>query len=140
MDLVLEAYPGYGSEDDKSILHLMALVRKGIKYSGFTELVKSSPFNLSEWSAYLNLSERTMQRYQKEKTTFGVNHSEKILQLAMLLRYGNQVFGSKSKFSQWLETTNLALANQKPKNLLDTSFGITLVKDELTRIEHGVLA
>lgn len=140
MEGVLDTKLSYSSVDDKSILRLIDMVRQGIKFSNFTELVKSSPFNINEWSDFLHLSERTMQRYKKEKATFGNIHSEKILQITLLFKYGVDVFGDKKKFNTWLETDNLALGRIKPKELLDNSFGIDLIKDELTRIEHGVLA
>lgn len=140
MQGVLDTKLSYSSVDDKSILKLIDMVRQGIKFSNFTELVKSSPFNINEWSDFLHLSERTMQRYKKEKATFGNIHSEKILQITLLFKYGVDVFGDKKKFNAWLETDNLALGRLKPKELLDNSFGIDLIKDELTRIEHGVLA
>jgi putative toxin-antitoxin system antitoxin component (TIGR02293 family) len=130
----------YNSVDDKNILKLIEMVRHGIKFSSFVELVKSSPFNINEWSNFLHLSDRTMQRYKKEKATFGNIHSEKILQITLLFKYGVEVFGDKKKFNTWLETDNLALGKIKPKELLDNSFGIEMIKDELTRIEHGVLA
>ncbi len=140
MEAVLSNKLGYGSVDDKSILTLIEMVRQGIKFSNFTELVKLSPFNITEWSDFLHLSERTMQRYKKEKATFGNIHSEKILQITLLFNYGTDVFGDKKKFNNWLETDNLALGKIKPKELLDNSFGIDMIKDELARIEHGVLA
>jgi putative toxin-antitoxin system antitoxin component (TIGR02293 family) len=81
-----------------------------------------------------------MQRYKKEKATFGNIHSEKILQLTLLFKLGVEVFDTKEQFNVWLETDNVALGKIKPKELLDNSFGIDMIKDELLRIEHGVLA
>lgn len=130
----------FSAIDDKDIYRLIDMVRQGIKFSSFSSLVGKSPFNLSEWSDFLHLSERTMQRYKKEKTTFGNIHSEKILQLTLLFKFGTEVFGDKNLFNTWLETTNVALGKIKPRDLLDNSFGIDMIKDELTRIEQGVLA
>ncbi|MES2678757.1 MAG: antitoxin Xre/MbcA/ParS toxin-binding domain-containing protein [Bacteroidota bacterium] len=130
----------FSSIDDKDIYRLIEMVRQGIKFSSFANLVGKSPFNISEWSGFLHLSERTMQRYKKEKTTFGNIHSEKILQLTLLFKFGTEVFGTKEKFNTWLEANNVALGKVKPKDLLDNSFGIEMLKDELTRIEHGILA
>ena len=130
----------FSSIDDKDIYSLIDMVRQGIKFSNFTNLVGKSPFNLSEWSNFLHLSERTMQRYKKEKTTFGNIHSEKILQLTLLFKFGTEVFGDKEHFNTWLDSDNIALGKTKPKTLLDNSFGIDMIKDELTRIEQGVLA
>ena len=58
----------------------------------------------------------------------------------MLYIKGLEVFGDTDKFDIWLESKNIALGGKRPKNLLDNTFGVNLIKDELTRIEHGVLA
>ena len=81
-----------------------------------------------------------MQRYQKEQKTFDPLSSEKILEILLLSRLGVGVFGNTEKYNSWLETKNMVLGNKKPKEFLDNTFGIGLLKDELTRIEHGILA
>ncbi|HET6992214.1 MAG TPA: antitoxin Xre/MbcA/ParS toxin-binding domain-containing protein [Bacteroidia bacterium] len=138
--IVFDPEVSYASIDDKDILVLIDLVRQGIKFTSFINLAKKSPFSLIEWSDFLHLSERTMQRYRKEKKTFDTIQSEKILQITLLYNYGIDVFGSTDKFYSWLESKNVALGGVKPKELMDNSFGVELLKDELTRIEHGVLA
>jgi putative toxin-antitoxin system antitoxin component (TIGR02293 family) len=130
----------YSAIDDKDVIHFIKAVRNGFTFAIFYSFAKNTPFSLSEWSAFLNMSERTMQRHKREKRSFDPIYSEKILQITLLYNLGIEVFGNKEKFSAWLETQNLALGNIKPKELLDNSFGIGLLKDELTRIEHGVLA
>ncbi|MBZ5857631.1 type II RES/Xre toxin-antitoxin system antitoxin [Flavihumibacter profundi] len=130
----------YNFSDDKSIFRLIDAVRNGLSYTLFNSLLDSIPFSLSEWSQYLHLSDRTIQRIRKEKKTFDPASSERIVEIIRLYNYGTGVFGNKENFDSWLETTNLALGSIVPKSLLDTSFGISLLKDELTRIEHGVLA
>jgi putative toxin-antitoxin system antitoxin component (TIGR02293 family) len=130
----------YSSIDDRNVLSLIEIVRQGIKYKIFGGFASKSPFSLNEWSTFLHLSERTMQRYQREKRTFDPLQSEKILEIVLLYKKGIEVFGSADKFHSWLETENLALGKTKPKMLFDNSFGINLLKDELTRIEYGVLA
>ncbi len=37
-----------------------------------------------------------------------------------------------------MDTKSVALAGVKPKDLLDTAFGISMVYTELGRIEHGI--
>ena len=130
----------YSSIDDNNILSLIDLVRNGIKFVVFDTFVNRSPFSLNEWSKFLHISERTMQRHQKEKRPFDALQSEKILEIVLLYKKGTEVFGTKEKFDSWIETENLALGKIKPKQLLDNTFGISLLKDELTRIEYGVLA
>ena len=130
----------YNTTDDLFISKVIALVREGVSFEDFDRFATKSAFSSSEWADYLHISERTMQRYQKEQKSFDSLQSEKIIEIALLQKRGVEVFGSKVKFQNWLETPCLALGGVLPKSFLDSSFGITLVKDELTRIEYGVLA
>ncbi|GHA59507.1 type II RES/Xre toxin-antitoxin system antitoxin [Pontibacter akesuensis] len=126
--------------DDKDVFMLISTVREGIKYALFQSIADVIPFNLTDWSNFLHLSERTFQRYKKEKRTFDPLHSEKILEITLVYNKGIEVFGDKLNFDAWLNAKNVALGGGKPKELLDSTFGIGLLRDELTRIEHGVLA
>lgn len=130
----------YGSVDDRDVFRLIDAIRAGINFSVFSSIAKQSSFSINEWSGFLHLSERTMQRYQKEKKTFDPLSSERILEILLLSRLGTEVFGNSEKFTSWLETRNIVLGGKKPKEFLDNTFGIGLLKDELTRIEHGILA
>lgn len=130
----------YNSIDDISTLSLIDMVRHGIGFETFNSFANKSPFSLNEWSTYLHLSERTMQRYKIENRTFDPLQSEKIVEIALLYNKGIDVFGSTDKFDSWLLTDNITLGGIKPKMLLDNTFGINLLKNELIRIEYGVLA
>jgi len=130
----------YATLDDKNAYSLINAIKEGIRFSFFEKLAKNIPFTLREWASYLHLSERSLQRFKKEKGTFNTVSSEKIIEISMLNKYGIEVFDDQDKFNVWLLTKNVALGGIKPKDLLDSSFGIQLLKDELTRIEYGILA
>lgn len=130
----------YKSADDKNVLAIIDAVRTGISFNHFQKIVNDLPFSLAEWANYLQLSERTIQRNQKEKKPFQPIQSERIVELIMLYQYGVEVFGNKENFNVWLNSVSIALGGRTPKELLDTKFGVGMVKDELGRIEHGVLA
>ncbi len=119
---------------------IIAKSRKGIAYKTFAYILNEELFDLEEWSVYLHLSLRTLQRYQKQKIGLDATATEKILAIIELCLIGEEVFGDQESFSNWLRTNNLALGNVKPKELLDTAKGISMVMDELIRIEHGILA
>lgn len=119
---------------------LIRLTRKGIEYSLFHSIVLTTPYNIKEWGTFLHLTERTLQRYKKENKTFDQPYSEKILAIVQLQNRGKEVFGQEDHFNQWLDSNIVSLGGIKPKELLDTTMGISLINQELVRIEHGVLA
>lgn len=126
--------------DDKRVIKLFDTSNKGLNYTFFEKLSDSVPFSPKEWADFLHLSERSLNRYKKDHKTFDTTQSEKLLEIALLFEMGTRVFGSKIYFMTWLETQNIALNNKMPKEYLTNSFGISLLKDELTRIEYGILA
>ena len=135
-----ESIFSYKLADDKNVLALIDVVRAGIPFNEFEKIVGNTPFSLAEWANYLQLSERTIQRNQKDKKPFQPIQSERIVELVMLYEYGVEVFGDKENFNVWLNSKSIALGGRTPKELFDTKFGVSMVKDELGRIEHGVLA
>lgn len=137
---VSESMVTYQSTDDSNVLTLIDTVRNGLEYSFFSDFNERAPFTMQEWSEFLHLSPRTMQRYKKENKPFDPIYSDRILEIMMLYKLGVDVFGDEDKFHSWLDSNNIALGGVLPRSLMDNAFGIKLVKDELTRIEHGVLA
>lgn len=130
----------YGSVDDNNTISLIRLIRNGIGFLAFEKFAGKFPYSLSEWSGFLHISERSMQRYKKEQRAFDPLQSEKIIEIAMLFKMGEEVFGSREKFNLWLETESLSLGKVKPRSLIDSTFGIGMVKNELGRIEYGILS
>ncbi|MAU71190.1 MAG: hypothetical protein CML04_03765 [Pseudozobellia sp.] len=130
----------YDWNDDKRSYLLIKLVREGIPYSDFAKVLNASSFSSQEWANFLNISVRTLERHREENKIFRQEQSERILSIFQLLNYGKSVFGTNENFFEWLGSESIALGGIKPKELLDTSIGIHMVKDELGRLEHGVLA
>jgi uncharacterized protein (DUF2384 family) len=58
----------------------------------------------------------------------------------LLFNKGVSVFGNTSNFLAWINSKSIPLGGVKPIDLLDNSFGINMVRDELIKIEHGILA
>ena len=112
----------------------------GMAFSTFENQTHKVPFTQNEWSTVLNLSERTFQRYKKENKKFESIYTEKILEILILFKRGIEVFQNEANFYEWLNSSSLALGNIKPLSIIDNSFGIEAVKNELGRIEHGIIA
>ena len=125
----------------KDKLLVSRAVRRGVTNKLFDEIKRNSPFDDKQWSAFLNLNIRTLQRYKVDKDhLFKPGTSERIFELAEVISLGNSVFDSPDDFRIWLMTPSVALGKEKPLDLLDNSYGIDLVMAGLSRIEHGVFA
>ena len=120
---------------------IVIAIREGIPHSLFLSIEQSTPFTETDWSQFLNISSKTLQRYKKdEEHVFKSIHSEKIIELAEVTAVGQDVFDSNEKFYSWLNTPNYALGNMKPVELLKDSYGKEMVLNELNRIDQGIFA
>lgn len=126
--------------DNRNVLRLIETSRNGVELGTFDEIAAVFPFDLSDWSRMLHMSERTIQRYRKDNKKFDSIHTDRLLQIIILLNKGTEVFGNTDKFISWLNSVNIAFGSIKPIELLDNSFGINMVTNELIKIEYGVLA
>jgi len=116
----------------------MKRAREGLTMEDFNIIAESAPLPLSAWSKILNISERSLQRYQKTGHQFSLPESEKLIRVAQLFSKGKSIFGNPDKFFSWLKSPSAPLSGDTPLSLLDSSFGLELVLDELTRIDHGI--
>ncbi len=123
---------------EKSGYDLIQAVREGIPYYAFEKFASAGPFTMADWSGFLELSERSLHRYKKDKKSFDRMRSERIIEIATVLKKGIRVFGDEEKFTSWMNSRILALGGIKPKQLLDSSTGIKLLDEELTRIDYGM--
>ena len=114
-------------------------IRNGISYSFYNKIKELSPFTELDWANFLGVSTKTMQRFKNEKKhLFKPQHSEKIIELAEVTNYGNEVFDSKNEFYEWLKLPSIALGRTTPLELLMDSYGKEMVMEELSRIDQGI--
>jgi putative toxin-antitoxin system antitoxin component (TIGR02293 family) len=127
-------------DDESRKYDMIKLVRDGIAYNDFLEFFSDEPFTEKEWSNYLGISTRTLDRYRNGTKNFPSKQSERIIEIKRLLNYGESVFEDRDNFMYWMSTQNIPMGGIVPKELLDTTMGINMVHDQLGRIEHGILA
>ena len=130
----------YTVSESAAAYGLINFIRGGLPFQFFLGLGERLPFSIREWARVLHLSERSLQRYQKDQKAFDALQSERIIEITMLSNYGKSIFGSDSRWMQWLALPNLAMGGLAPQSLLDSSIGIQLIRDELGRLEHGIVS
>jgi putative toxin-antitoxin system antitoxin component (TIGR02293 family) len=121
----------------RSPFEMVNVARKGIPMKTIDTLAKNLNLSRPELAKYLHVSERTLQRYTPEKI-LSQDLSDRVLQIAKLYARCVEIFEEQEKASGWLKQSNIAFGKIPPIELLDTSTGIEMIFDELTRIEYGV--
>jgi putative toxin-antitoxin system antitoxin component (TIGR02293 family) len=113
---------------------------EAIYATAFDDMVAVSNYDKDFAADLLDVSYKTVARYQKEKKKLSPLQSEYILKTIVLFNKGNQVFGNKESFNRWLDKPSFGLGNRIPRAFISTVGGINFIIDELNRIAHGDLA
>ena len=71
---------------------------KKITYSEFKKIAEKTPFTQSEWAAMLHVSERTLQRYAKNNSSFAPINAQRFVQIVQVIHRAKKVFGSVETF------------------------------------------
>lgn len=139
-----EAAPAYYTPEavvfsPRSAHNLIQQSRHGLPVFKVEAYMDKYGLSLKEIAAILNLSERTLQRYESSDV-LSKESSDRALHLQRLYERGEDVFGSLEKFKRWMKSPVFIFNNEKPITYLDTIFGFELIEQELGRIVHGIFA
>ena len=123
----------------KSKKDLIILGTKGVSKNALLSLMEHLKLTIPQMAVLLSISKRSIYRYSPQQP-FNRYISEHILLIAEVVVKGSEVFRDIDTLRQWLNLPNKALGNELPINLLNSSFGIEMLMQELGRIEHGIIA
>ena len=144
-------YPGYsGITEGRSrafkpspvptpvrVMDLIGLIRAGVPGGTIKAVAEKLDITLNELYSLLHVTPRTAQRLINTEK-LDPDMSDRIVQLMKVHDRCMEVFESREKMIRWLKTPNYALGDNTPLSLLDTTDGIELVENSLTKIEYGV--
>ena len=133
---VYKQYSDYIQKEESNLLS----EPEEIYASAFDDMISVSNYDKDFAADLLDVSYKTVTRYQKEKKKLSPLQSEYILKTIILFNKGNQVFGDKESFGRWLDKPSFGLGNRIPRIFITTVGGINFVIDELNRIAHGDLS
>lgn len=131
-----------GKKDFASVKNesdLIAIIRTGIPRQAMDNLMAIADLSLIEMAAIVHTSDRTLRRYTA-KQKLSQEQSERMIEMAKLYSRGEEVFGTLQDFREWMDTSLLTFGSKRPKEFLDTSLGISMIMDEIGRIQHGIFA
>jgi len=110
--------------------------RIGVNTQLFFDFAQAISMPYKELSGLLNISSRTISNYHDKKKNLEPAYSEHLLKLIALFNKGEEIFGSVAEFNYWLRKP-FWNAQETPFDWLNTSGGIDLVNDEITKLAYG---
>ncbi len=122
----------------QSDFELIEVIREGLPVQVMSHVVASSDVSEEEICKGLRIAKRTAARRKASDGRLKASESELIYRFSKVMVTATEVLGSRDKAKQWVLTENVALAGNRPIDLLDTGIGFGDVMDVLQRIEHGV--
>jgi len=131
-NLVMEAMSSYGRPP--SPLRLVHRSRQGVTRTALNTISKKIKRPVGVLAEILPSSYSTLTK----KEVFDKATSGHILLIDQIFTYGIEVFGDLDRFNQWLDIPVGSFSGATPFSLLDTSFGIDLVKEELHKLDYGL--
>lgn len=121
-------------------ISLLTSSKNGLSAKAALDFLNLSGFTKEEFQDTFKTNVKTIQNYVSNSSKLDASLSEKLLKSFSLFDKGIAVFGSAKAFYQWLTLPSYGLGNQIPFDLMDTITGISLIEEELIRIEYGDLA
>ena len=112
-------------------------LREGLPYAAFEALRVAFGLSLKDLSIVLAVPERTLAR-RKVQRRLRPDESDRLVRLAWIAAYAEEVLGGRAKAADWLRTPNRALGTDPPVARLDTDLGTRQIEAVLGRIAHGV--
>lgn len=123
---------------EPAAIYLLTTDTQSFPFLKFEALIQKLPFTQQEWGDLLHISERTLQRYIKERKPFEGLHAEHLHQLEALAVIGLSVFGNAAAFEAWLRRKKHILDKEIGFEALRSFGGTQLIADELGRMMYGV--
>lgn len=131
--LTTYAVLGVNPENFSEPLNRVDSFRKGLSKKSYEKLKQVTGLDSNTLASALGVSSKTIQR----KQIFDVVQSEKMYELADLYATGISYFGEEG-FRRWMNRPLFSIGNRKPIELIDVNEGITLLKAEIARLQHGI--
>lgn len=112
-------------------------IRDGISKEELENLKEQSDLDYNILAKILAVTKATLHS-KKGTEKFDTYISERIFLVADLYSLGYEVFGNRQKFNTWMKSEVRALGYVSPLSMIDTLYGVEVVRNLIGRIAYGV--
>lgn len=117
---------------------VVQLIRRGLPYSTVDAVTEHFGLDVKDVRHIVKLTDRTVARRKQNPRPLDASQSERLIRVVKVMGLASEVLEDEDRARQWLKTSNIALNDECPLELLDTGIGFERVMDVLRRIEFGV--
>ena len=93
----------------------------------------------NDMASLMGVSEKTYYNIM-QKETLDRERSDRFHFIEQILTSGEETFGSKENFSNWMKTSQPTLNHHVPLDMMSTITGANKILQVLGRIKHGITA
>lgn len=109
-----------------------------LNYQQILPIIDFFEYKQKDVAQFLDVDSSTISRWKTKGTDIGALRTKAILDVDEIIAKGVRVFGSEDSFKEWLNTTNHALGDQKPIELLKNPYGVEMVEEAIDALSWGV--
>ncbi len=94
-------------------------------------------FSQADIAEVLEVDPSTLFRWKKEDKKLTKLLTKALMDMDKIIAKGIRIFGSEANFSTWLHTSNYAMGDQKPSDLMKDPYGLERVDEALEALSWG---
>lgn len=108
-----------------------------ISFSESKALFDFLDYSQHEIAELMEVDPSTLFRWKKEDKQLTRLLTKTIMDMDKIIAKGVRIFGTEALFSEWLHTSNHALGNKKPADVMRNPYGLQLVDQSLEAMSWG---
>lgn len=126
----------FSDEQNSEPLDVIRRLRIGLPRVAVSRVLETTCVSREQLSNILHISTRQLNRYAPDER-LSAEQSNFLYEFGRLYVRGEDIFGDRPTFERWVQRPQVALGNQVPLNLLDTTEGFRMVNELLSQVEYG---
>lgn len=120
-----------------SAVEMDKMKRSDLTYAQIMPIIKFFDYKQKDIAQFLDVNESTISRWKTKDSDIGSLRSKTIIDVDEIIAKGVRTFGSEESFKEWLNTSNYALGDQKPIELLKNPYGVEMVEEAIDGLSWG---
>lgn len=108
-----------------------------LTFAQISPIIEFFDFKQKDVAEFLDVNESTVSRWRTKDSDIGSLRTKNVIDVDEIIAKGVRIFGSEESFKEWLNTSNYALGDQKPIELLKNPYGVEMVEEAIDGLSWG---